>query len=64
MADATFVEVLNATDKLPVEFCSLSFIKSSISDDKVKKLSSIGMLHDHKELLLCFDDLDTNTQIR
>ena len=64
MANTTLVEVLNTTDELPVEFGSLFLIKTSISDDKVKKFSSISMLHDHKELLLCFDDLDTNTQIR
>ena len=62
MANTTLVEVLNTTDELPVEFGSLFLIKTSISDDKVEKLATVGMLHDHEELLLCFNNLQTQSE--
>ena len=64
MTNTTLVEVLNTTDELPVEFGSLFLIKTSISDDKVEKLATVGMLHDHEELLLSFDDLKTASGTR
>jgi len=57
MADAAFVEVLDATDELPVELGSLLFVQARISDDEVEELATIGMLHYHKKLLLSLNDL-------
>ena len=64
MANATLVEVLNAADELPVKLGSLLLIKTSISDDKVEKLATVRMFHDHEELLLSFDDLKTASGAR
>lgn len=58
MTDPTLVQVLDAADEFLVELGSLGFVESRISDDKVKELASVCVLHDHKELLLRFDDLD------
>ena len=57
VANATLVEVLNTTNELPVEFGSLFLIKTSISDDKVEKLATVSMLHNHEKFLLSFDNL-------
>ena len=57
MANSTLVEVLNTTYELPVEFGSLFLIKTSISDDKVEKLATVSMLHNHEKFLLSFDNL-------
>ena len=68
MADSTLMQILYATDELPVEFCSLLLIQSRISDDKVKKLATVSVLHNHKQLLLCLDNLvghkNTMTKLR
>ena len=48
MADATLVQVLDSTDELPIELGCLLLIQACISDDKVKKLASVRMLHDHE----------------
>ena len=57
MANTTLMEVLNATDELPVEFGSLLPIKASISDDEVEELATVCMLHNHEKFLLSFDNL-------
>ena len=58
MTDATLVQVLDTTDEFPVELGCLLLVEPRISDDKVKKLTPIGMLHDHEKLLLCLNDLN------
>ena len=60
MANATLVQVLNSADELPVEFGCLLLVQACISDDKVKKLATVGMLHNHEKLFLCFNDLSVN----
>ena len=57
MTNATLVEVLNTADEFPVEFGSLFLIETSISDDKVEKLTSVSMLHNHEKFFLSFNDL-------
>ena len=57
VTNTTLVEVLNTTDELPVEFGSLFLIKTSISDDKVEKLATVSMLHNHEKFFLSFDNL-------
>lgn len=57
MADATFVKVLDTADELPVELGSLCFIEARISDNEVKKLTSVGVFHDHEQFLLSLNDL-------
>ena len=48
MANATLVQVLDATDKFKVELGSLLLIQASISDDKIEQFSTIRMLHNHE----------------
>ena len=57
MADTTLVEVLDAADEFPVELGCLLLIQACISDDKVKKFTTICMLHDHEKLLLSLNNL-------
>ena len=57
MTDTAFVEIFDSTDQLPVELSGLLFIQASISDDEVKKLTSVSMFHNHEQLLLGLDDL-------
>ena len=52
MANATLVQVLDATDEFKVELGSLLLIQASISDDKIEQFPAVGMLHDHEKLLL------------
>jgi hypothetical protein len=57
MAHSTFVQVLNASDQFAIEFGSLLFSESGVSDNIVEEFTSIGILHDHEEFLFCFDNL-------
>lgn len=57
MADAALVQVFNAADEFPKELRRLYLTESLVSDDEVKELASVGVLHDHEEFLLGFDDL-------
>jgi hypothetical protein len=57
VAHATFVQILNARNQFAVEFGSLFLGQARVPDDVVEKFTAIRVLHDHEELLLCFDDL-------
>ena len=50
------MDILNTRNELQVEFTSLFFGESGVSDDVVEELASIAVLHDHIELFLCLDD--------
>ena len=52
------MDILNTRNELQVEFTSLFFGESGVSDDVVEELASIAVLHDHIELFLCLDELD------
>ena len=57
MANAALVQVFDATDQLPEELRCLHLIESLVANNEVKELTSVGVLHDHEEFLLGFDDL-------
>ena len=61
MAHSALVKVLDATDELPVELGGLCLSQASISDDEVKELATVSMLHYHKKLFLGLDDLPGGT---
>jgi len=56
------VQVLDATDQFPIKLGCLLLIQSRISDDKVEQLAAVSVLHNHKELLLCLDNLSQYIQ--
>ena len=57
VTDTAFVQVLNSGYQLPVEFRRLLLGKPGVSNDVVEQLASIGVLHDHVQLFVCFDNL-------
>ena len=58
MADATLVQVFDAADQFPIKLGSLLFIQACISDDEVKKFTTVGMLHDHEKFFFRLNDLN------
>ena len=57
MADARLVDILDAGDKFEVELAGLLLGESRVSDNIVKELATIAVLHDHVEFFLSLNDL-------
>jgi hypothetical protein len=57
MTYATFMEVLNARDKLLIKLASLFLRQALMFDNIIEKFSACGILHDHEEILFCLNDL-------
>lgn len=57
MADTALVQVLNAGNQFPVELGGLLLGQPGVAHDVVEEFASVGVLHDHVELFVCFNDL-------
>lgn len=57
MADPTLVQVLNACDELCKQFGGLLLLQARVSDDKVKKFSTVSIFHYHEQFFVRLDDL-------
>jgi hypothetical protein len=56
MADSTLMDVLNTRNEFEIEFAGLFLAQTSVPDDVVEQLASVGILHDHKQLFFGLDD--------
>ena len=63
MTDTALMQVLNSADQLPVELCSLLFVKASITDNEIEQLATVGMFHNNEKFLFCLDDLQQSTDM-
>lgn len=57
MAHPTLIEVLDPRNEFLVKFTSLLLRKPLVGNYVIKELSSVTVLHYHKEVLLCFNYL-------
>ena len=56
MANAALMDVFNSRNQFEIELAGLLFGESSVPDDIVKQLTTVCVLHDHIELLLCLNN--------
>jgi hypothetical protein len=62
VADTALVQIFDATDELSINFGCLLFLETGVSDDEIKQLATVSILHNHKQFLVSFYDLQPYTK--
>ena len=57
VADTALVQILDAADEFSINFGCLLFLETGVSDDEIKQLATVSILHNHKQFLVSFYDL-------